>query len=110
MPQNCRNSPAFLCRQIELAIDKLVVRPGSLHRRLLDMRETLLISPADFPSRTLAAEWGTIRAALAALPEFKCEMSDDAALVTAVSLLDFRNLLREWLLRNESITDEGTAA
>ena len=110
MPQSCRNSPEFLCRQIELAIDKLVVRPGSLHRRLLDIRETLLISPADFPSHHLATQWETIRAALAALPEFNCEMSDEVALVTALSLLDFRNLLREWLLRNESVTDAGTAA
>ena len=110
MPQSCRNNPVFLCGQIQLALDKLVVRPGSLHERLLEVRRTLLISPSYFPSRKLAMEWETIRAALDALPDLPCEGSDDVALVTALSLLDFRNLLRDWLVRKESVTDAGTAA
>ena len=111
MAPSYRNNPVFLCRQIELAIDKLVVRPGSLHQRLVEMRETLLISPADFPTGQLALAWDGLRRALAALPACGGEISDDdAVVVIACSLLDFRNELRQWLVRNEPLDDAHTAA
>lgn len=110
MAPSYRNNPLFLCRQIELAIEKLVVRPGGLHQRLLELRHTLLIAPADFPTCTLGSEWGAICGALAALPDCADASCEEAMIEIACSLLDFRNQLRLWLARNQSLDDADTAA
>ena len=108
MNVSARKDPIFLCHKLELAVERLAVRPGPLPERLADLRLTLIaISPSHFPTNDLAREWAAIESAL---PDVKSAASipEQTACGIACALLDLRTRLRQWIA--DQSRREGTAA